>query len=168
MTNGRFRAAYRGSRRRALQAWLKRGRYAVARHARARGVRGRHARHAQAVRRPGRVGRDGQPIEGPQSTEFSSYLYPHAKTPASQTLSVLSLEHEAMVLPSGEKATEPTSPMCASCFSALSCSFLRRPRKAEKFREAATRRGGSVLGVRVQGYQCPRTRIPHFELLVGA
>ena len=62
-----------------------------------------------------------------------------------------------MLLPSGEKATERTQLLCALCFSALSS------------REAATRRGGSVLGVRVQGYQCPRTRIPDFErLVVGA
>ena len=37
----------------------------------------------------------------------------------SQTLSVLSLEPETMVLPSGEKATERTEELCASCFSAL-------------------------------------------------
>ena len=41
-------------------------------------------------------------------------------TPASQTLSVLSHEPETMVLPSGEKATERTQPMCAFFFSALS------------------------------------------------
>ena len=77
-----------------------------------------------------------------------------ADTPASQTLMVLSLEPETMVLPSGEKATEATEPLCALCFSILSS------------RDAAAGRGGSVLGVRVQGYQCPRTRIPHFERLV--
>ena len=40
--------------------------------------------------------------------------------PASQTLSVLSSEPETMLLPSGEKATENTKPLCALCFSALS------------------------------------------------
>ena len=43
-----------------------------------------------------------------------------ADTPASHTLSVLSLEPETMVLPSGEKATDNTQPLCALCFSALS------------------------------------------------
>ena len=43
-----------------------------------------------------------------------------ADTPASQTLSVLSSEPETMVLPSGEKATERTQPLCALCFSTLS------------------------------------------------
>ena len=43
-----------------------------------------------------------------------------ADTPASQTLSVLSQEPETMVFPSGEKATEFTSSLCAPCFSALS------------------------------------------------
>ena len=41
-------------------------------------------------------------------------------TPASQTLSVLSSEPETMVLPSGEKATDCTQSLCASCFSAFS------------------------------------------------
>ena len=41
-------------------------------------------------------------------------------TPVSQTLSVLSYEPETMVLPSGEKATEVTTLLCALCFSALS------------------------------------------------
>ena len=41
-------------------------------------------------------------------------------TPASQTLSVWSNEPETMVLPSGEKATERTEPLCALCFSAFS------------------------------------------------
>ena len=94
------------------------------------------------MRRPGRVGRDGQPIEEPQSTEFSSYLYPHAKTPASQTLSVLSLEHEAMVLPSGEKATEVTGPLCALCFSAFSS------------RDAAASTEAVRFGLRVWVCQC--------------
>ena len=43
-----------------------------------------------------------------------------ADTPASQTLSVWSYEPETMVLPSGEKATEDTSRLCALCFSAFS------------------------------------------------
>ena len=40
--------------------------------------------------------------------------------PASHTLIVRSYEPETMVLPSGEKATERTTPLCALCFSALS------------------------------------------------
>ena len=60
-----------------------------------------------------------------------------------------------MVLPSGEKATEVTRLLCALCFSALSS------------REAAAGRGAVSFGLRVQGYQCPRTRIPDFERLVG-
>ena len=59
-----------------------------------------------------------------------------------------------MLLPSGEKATEDTLLLCALCFSALSS------------REAAAGRGAVSFGLRVQGYQCPRTRIPHFERLV--
>ena len=43
-----------------------------------------------------------------------------ADTPASHTLSVWSSEPDTMLLPSGEKATEFTSPLCALCFSALS------------------------------------------------
>ena len=43
-----------------------------------------------------------------------------AHTPASQTLIVSSPEHEATVVPSGEKATEYTPLLCALCFSALS------------------------------------------------
>ena len=43
-----------------------------------------------------------------------------ADTPASQTLIVLSLEPDTMVLPSGEKATEATVLLCALCFFALS------------------------------------------------
>ena len=43
-----------------------------------------------------------------------------ADTPASQTLIVSSLEHDTMVAPSGEKATEFTKSLCALCFSALS------------------------------------------------
>ena len=70
------------------------------------------------------------------------------------TLSVW-YEPETMVLPSGEKATEDTWRLCALCFSALSS------------REAAAGRGAVSLGLRVQGYQCPRTRIPDFERLVG-
>ena len=43
-----------------------------------------------------------------------------ADTPASQTLSVWSLDPETMVLPSGEKATDQIPPLCALCFSAFS------------------------------------------------
>ena len=74
-----------------------------------------------------------------------------ADAPASQTLSFFSLEPETMVLPSGEKTAENTAPQCALHFSALSS------------REAAAGRGISVFALRVQGYQCPRTRIPDFE-----
>ena len=42
------------------------------------------------------------------------------KLPASQTLIVSSLEPDTMVEPSGEKATEVTSQLCAFCFSTLS------------------------------------------------
>ena len=63
-------------------------------------------------------------------------------TPASQTLSVLSSDPETMVLPSGEKATERTTSLCALCFSALS------------FREAATSTGVVRSGLRVGGCQC--------------
>ena len=35
-------------------------------------------------------------------------------------MSVWSREPDTIVLPSGEKATENTEPLCASCFSALS------------------------------------------------
>ena len=40
-----------------------------------------------------------------------------ADTPASQTLIFLSKEPETMVVPSGEKATEFTRPLCLSAFS---------------------------------------------------
>ena len=43
-----------------------------------------------------------------------------ADAPASHTLSVLSLEPETMVLPSGEKPTDQMVPLCALCFSAFS------------------------------------------------
>ena len=46
-------------------------------------------------------------------------------TPASQTLSVWSSEPETMVLPSGEKATEVTGPLCALCFGALADGRMR-------------------------------------------
>ena len=46
--------------------------------------------------------------------------YGGAKVPASQTLIVLSLEPDTMVEPSGEKATELITLLCALCFSALS------------------------------------------------
>ena len=74
-----------------------------------------------------------------------------ADTPASQTLMVLSLEPETMVLPSGEKATERTQSLCALCFSALSS------------KDAAASTGAVSFGLRVGGCQCRRTRIPDFE-----
>ena len=66
-------------------------------------------------------------------------------------MSVWSSEPDTMLLPSGEKATEFTSPLCALCFSALSS------------KDAAAGRGAVSLGLRVQGYQCPRTRTPDFD-----
>ena len=66
-----------------------------------------------------------------------------ADTPASQTLSVWSLEPETMVLPSGEKATERTQSLCALCFSAFSS------------REAATRRVGFSFGREGSGVSVP-------------
>jgi hypothetical protein len=45
-----------------------------------------------------------------------------ADTPASQTLIVWSSAPDTMVAPSGEKATEFTTLLCALCFSALSSS----------------------------------------------
>ena len=48
-----------------------------------------------------------------------------ADTPASQTLMVLSSEPETMVLPSGEKATEVTGPLCALCVGALADGRMR-------------------------------------------
>ena len=78
-------------------------------------------------------------------------------TPASHTLSVLSSEPETMVLPSGEKATDLTALLCALFFSALSS------------RDAAAGSRAVSFGLRIQGYQCRRTCIPHFErLVVGA
>ena len=38
---------------------------------------------------------------------------------------VLSSEPETMVLPSGEKATEVTGPLCALCFGALADGRMR-------------------------------------------
>ena len=63
-------------------------------------------------------------------------------TPASQTLIVLSSEPETMVVPSGEKATDITSLLCALCFSALSS------------RDAATSTEAVRFGLRVGGCQC--------------
>ena len=77
-----------------------------------------------------------------------------ADTPASQTLSVLSLEPETMVVPSGEKATEDTQPLCALCFSALSS------------REAAASKGAVKFGLRVGGCRRRHTCIPDFERFV--
>ena len=65
---------------------------------------------------------------------------PHAAPP--QELIVWSAEHETMVLPSGEKATERTQSLCALCFSALSS------------RDAATSTGAVRFGLRGQGCQC--------------
>ena len=80
--------------------------------------------------------------------------YQCRRTPASQTLISRSKEpHDTMVVPSGEKATEVTQPLCA-CFSALSS------------REAAASTGAVRSGLRVQGYQCRRTCIPDFERFV--
>ena len=64
-----------------------------------------------------------------------------ADTPASHTLSVLSSEPETMVLPSGEKATDCTQSLCASCFSAFSS------------REAVASTGAVRYGLRVGGCQ---------------
>ena len=56
-----------------------------------------------------------------------------APTPASQTLIVLSLEPETMVLPSGEKVTELTVLLCALSFSALSSRDAVTSRVAVRF-----------------------------------
>ena len=56
-----------------------------------------------------------------------------ADTPASQTLIVSSPEHEATVVPSGEKATEYTPLLCASCFSALSSKDAAASTEAVRF-----------------------------------
>ena len=62
-----------------------------------------------------------------------------------------------MVLPSGEKATDLTALLCALFFSALSS------------RDAAAGSRAVSFGLRIQGYQCRRTCIPHFErLVIGA
>ena len=61
-----------------------------------------------------------------------------ADTPASQTLIMLSKEPPDMiVVPSGEKPTDSTQPLCAPCFSALSS------------REAAASTGAVRSGLRV-------------------
>ena len=62
-----------------------------------------------------------------------------ADTPASQSLIFLSKEPDTMVLPSGEKATEYTGPLCALCFSALSS------------RDTAASTGAVRSGLRVGG-----------------
>ena len=56
---------------------------------------------------------------------------------------VSSLEPETMVLPSGEKATESTKPLCALCFSALSS------------KDAATSVGAVRFRLRVEGVTVP-------------
>ena len=66
-----------------------------------------------------------------------------AAAAASQTLMVLSLEPETMVLPSGEKATERTQLLCAFSFSALSS------------REAAAGRGAVSFGREGSGVSVP-------------
>ena len=68
-----------------------------------------------------------------------------ADTPASQTLMVSSREPDTIVLPSGEKATDITQLLCASCFSALSS------------RDAAASVGALRYGLRVGGCQCQHT-----------
>ena len=65
-----------------------------------------------------------------------------ANTPASQTLIVSSSEPDTMVLPSGEKAADITSVLCALCFSALSS------------KDAATNTEAVRSGIRVGGCQC--------------
>ena len=57
-------------------------------------------------------------------------------------MSVSSPEPETMVLPSGEKATEYTEPLCALCFSALSS------------KDAAASTGAVRFELRVGGCQC--------------
>ena len=56
-----------------------------------------------------------------------------ALTPALQTLIVLSLEPDTMVLPSGEKATDITKLLCALCFSALTSRVAATSRAEVKF-----------------------------------
>ena len=72
-----------------------------------------------------------------------------ADAPASQTLIVLSLEPDTMLEPSGEKATELISPLCALCFSALSS------------REAVASVGpiSFVLGEESGGLRCLHPRL---------
>ena len=65
-----------------------------------------------------------------------------ADTPASHTLSVLSLEPETMVLPSGEKPTDQMVPLCALCFSAFSSKDAAASTEAVRY------------GLRVGGCQC--------------
>ena len=74
-----------------------------------------------------------------------------AHTPASQTLTISSPEHEATVVPSGEKATEYTPLLCALCFSALSSN------------DAATSTEAVRFGLRSWVCQCRRTCIPDFD-----
>ena len=58
-------------------------------------------------------------------------------------MSVLSSEPDTMVLPSGEKATEFTSPLCALCFSAFSS------------KDAAASTGAVRFGLRVRRVSVP-------------
>ena len=56
-----------------------------------------------------------------------------ALTPALQTLIVLSLEPDTMVLLSGEKATEVTQLLCALSFSTLSSRVAATSRAEVRF-----------------------------------
>ena len=81
-----------------------------------------------------------------------------AGPPASQTLIVLSLEPDTMVLPSGEKATDQMVPLCALCFSALSSRDAAASTGAVRF---------ELKGLRM--CQCRHACTPDFDrLVVGA
>ena len=58
-------------------------------------------------------------------------------------MSVWSSEPDTMLLPSGEKATEFTSPLCALCFSAFSS------------KDAAASTGAVRFGLRVRRVSVP-------------
>ena len=59
-----------------------------------------------------------------------------------------------MVLPSGEKATDMTQPLCALGFSALSSSVAAEEGERARRQLGARRGSGMAVG---------RTRIPHFD-----
>ena len=61
--------------------------------------------------------------------------------PNFQTLMLLSSEPDTIVLPSGEKATELISPLCALLFSLFSSSVAAWEGGASKFSQ-----GGAVFG----------------------